>query len=65
MTSNFAARNFWKQSMARNICAAQLELAGNADQQYAYTGRRYMQEPRAPAIYRQFAARFRAGSIFL
>jgi hypothetical protein len=34
-------------------CAAQMGLARTADQQYAYTGMRYMPERRVRGIYRQ------------
>jgi hypothetical protein len=50
MTSNFAPRNFWKQPMTRSICAAQMKLARNTRQQYAYTGGRHVPGRRARGI---------------
>jgi hypothetical protein len=46
----FCGAQFLEAADDRQYCAAQLDLARNAHQQYAYSGRRYMPERRTRGI---------------
>jgi conjugal transfer/entry exclusion protein len=48
----YCGTQFLEAADDRQYCAAQLDLARNAHQQYAYSGRRYMPERRTRGIYR-------------